>query len=141
MKTSLVTLLLAGAGLLSVQAVSAQEAQSLTEAEETVSANRTRTFAVNVFPTTEKTKMNVMIEKYFNVPLDIKVLDTKGNILSGDVMPKRKKGYWRKFDLNQLPDGVYKFQISNGVETITKEVVLITEPPKSHMMGRVVSIR
>lgn len=141
MKTSVLTLLLAVAGLMSVHAVRAQETQSLTEPEEAVSANRTRTFAVNVFPTVEKTKMNVMIEKYFNVSLNIKVLDAKGNTLSGDVMPKRSKGYWRKFDLNQLPDGVYKFQVSNGVETITKEVVLITEPPKSHTMGRVVSIR
>jgi hypothetical protein len=87
------------------------------------------TFGMNMFPKINSTKMNLLIENQYGIKLHIKLLNEKNEVLYNETIGRKQTKYWRKFDMGQLKDGHYRFEVSNGVETQSREVDLSTKQP------------
>ena len=110
-------------------------------AEEPVeTAAKKKTFAVGMYQTVNTTKMNLMVEKSGANKVYVMLKNEKGEVLYSEMIGKKDAKYWRKFDMSELQDGNYVFEITSGNEKIVKEVNLSTEKPASEP-ERAISIR
>lgn len=88
-----------------------------------------KTFDVGMYRITNSMKVNVMIEKKSGKSLEISLLNEKNEVIYTEYVSKKVNKFAKKFDLEGLADGKYRFEISNGKEKITKEVNLETHQP------------
>lgn len=88
-----------------------------------------KTFDVGMYRITNSMKVNVMIEKTAGKSLEINLLNDKNEVVYTEFVSKKASKFAKKFDLTGLADGMYRFEISNGNEKITREVNLETHQP------------
>src|SRR6218665_19273 len=105
------------AGLFTFSAVSSTE---LTEG---------KTFDVGMYRVVNTMKINVMIAKEEGNWVEIRLKNDKNETIYVEVVNRKAKQFAKKFDLQGLEDGKYRFEISNGKETVTKEINLQTKAP------------
>ena len=86
-------------------------------------------FEVGMYRVVNSMKINLMIEKTEGVWVEIRLKNEKNEVIYTEVVNKRSKNFAKKFDLAGLEDGKYRFEITNGKETIVKEVNLGTRQP------------
>ncbi|GAB3314538.1 hypothetical protein GCM10027299_02760 [Larkinella ripae] len=84
-------------------------------------------FQSGIFTTIDG-KLQIAVQKETTSTVMVQLLDQKGNAVYYQKIGKRQDAIRYKFDVSNLPDGVYQVSISNGVETTTKEVTLATQP-------------
>jgi Secretion system C-terminal sorting domain/Bacterial pre-peptidase C-terminal domain len=89
--------------------------------------------------TTAEGKLNIAIDKETGGSVDIRLTNTKGLLLFAQRLGKNEKGSRMRLDVNQLQDGTYQVEITNGVETTTHNLTLSTKQT-DRPTGRLVAI-
>jgi hypothetical protein len=90
---------------------------------------KAKTFRIGMYQTKGAAKMNIMLEKIIGKSVTITLKNEDGEILNTSTVRKNTESYHGKFDMSELGDGKYTFEISDGHETIRKTVVLDTSKP------------
>ena len=73
----------------------------------------------------EKTNNWIKVdEKVTDKKVKIILKDPSGKVLHQEYVAKNTPSYYGKFDMSQLEDGVYTFEITDGTEKIVKTVNL-----------------
>lgn len=90
---------------------------------------KTKSFQVGMYQSANTLKMNLLIEKAASEKLTVTLRNEKNDIIYSEQVGKKSEKYWRKFDLDGMKDGLYRFEISNGKDKIVKEVELSTDKP------------
>ena len=103
-------------------------------------ASTKKPFAVGMYQTINTMKMNVLIEKTTNKNLYISLKNEKGDVLHKERVGKTNEKYHGKFDLSELEDGKYSFEITDGESKIVKTVNIGTKTPEPSSQDRFISL-
>ena len=87
------------------------------------------TYQVGMFPSVDGTRLNVIIDKASGGHVDIRLKEADGTVLYSQHVGKKEATLRVKLNVSELPDGDYLVEVTNGVETITKNVTLSTKTP------------
>ncbi len=98
-------------------------------ATEPIEKKSDKTFDISMYRIVNSMKVNVMIEKLEGKSVQIYLKNEKNEIIYTEFVGKKTSKFAQKFDLEGLTDGKYRFEITNGKETITKEVNVETHTP------------
>jgi hypothetical protein len=101
---------------------------------------RTKSMGVAIYRSINTAKMNLMIENYIEVPIQVKLMNENKEVLHAEKVGKRLKKYWRKFDMETMKDGLYTFEVSDGFTKITKAFRLETQKVEVKQPARFVSL-
>ncbi|MFC5407743.1 hypothetical protein ACFPMF_00365 [Larkinella bovis] len=126
------------AGLSSIDPIPGDEKENRTSSSPNVS--RTKAMGVAIYRSVNTAKMNLMIENYIEVPIQVTLVNENNEVLHSEKVGKRLKKYWRKFDMETMQDGLYTFQISDGYTHITKSFRLETQKVEVKQPTRFVSL-
>ncbi|WP_020605275.1 hypothetical protein [Spirosoma spitsbergense] len=88
---------------------------------------------------TQAGKLSIALDKEKGGTVSISLKSADGRILYNRHLSKNDQIYRTRLNLNQLEDGVYQVEITNGVETTTQSVTISTQQPATP--NRLVSIR
>jgi hypothetical protein len=77
-------------------------------------------------------KVDVTVQKPENENVRIQLLDSQGIQLASKMISKKNAISRTRFDLNALPDGVYKIVIGDGSTRQVKDVILDTHDADSY---------
>ena len=77
-------------------------------------------------------KVDVTIQKPEHENVRIQLLDARGTQLASKMITKRNAISRTRFDLNALPDGVYKIVVGEGSDRQIKDVILDTHQSDSY---------
>lgn len=83
-------------------------------------------------------KLNIALDKTVGGSVNIALKDANGNTLYVERLGKKATTARVRLNLDELKDGTYQVEITNGVETTTHNVVLST--PQSSSPARVVTL-
>jgi hypothetical protein len=73
--------------------------------------NKNQVFVVEKYPNPVTDRLNVTIEGSIFGPIELQVLDMKGNLVK-KVMVRKEQANWKGFiDVNELAKGVYMFHL------------------------------
>ncbi|GAB3900409.1 T9SS type A sorting domain-containing protein [Spirosoma agri] len=75
--------------------------------------------------------LNIALDKETKGSVSIKLKNTAGKVLFDQYLGKNEKSTRISLNMNELPDGTYQLEISNGVDTSTQTVTLATKLPSS----------
>ena len=78
-------------------------------------------FLVATYPSANPLELWVAIQK--NDPkskIIVRLRDQNNRIVFAETMPRNRDKYRQRFDMSEMADGAYTFQITNGDETIEK---------------------
>ena len=98
-------------------------------------------FEVGVYPKQHTAKLNVMVENHEQKRLNLRLISPKNEVVYQETVGRKTAKYSRKLDLGQLPDGVYQLQVSDGQETVVREVNVSTKKVEPIMPEKLVSVR
>lgn len=98
-------------------------------------------FEVGVYPVQRSSKLHVAVAKHHHKRLNLRLVNPKNEVLYQETVGKHQAKYQRKLDLSTLPDGVYQLQITDGQDTVVREVNLSTSKPEPVQAERFVSLR
>ncbi|GAB3935149.1 T9SS type A sorting domain-containing protein [Larkinella terrae] len=87
------------------------------------------TFQSAVYPMTNSMKVNVCVSKETDSKVNVRLVNSEGQTLANRKLGEGQEVATLRFDLNQLEDGVYKVEISDGTNTEIKTVKLQTSTP------------
>ncbi|WP_018620926.1 hypothetical protein [Spirosoma luteum] len=88
---------------------------------------------------TQSGKLSIALDKEKGGTVSISLKGADGRLLYSQHLGKNEQIYRTRLNLNQLEDGVYQVEITNGVETTTQSVIISTQQPATP--NRLVSIR
>ncbi|WP_420148405.1 hypothetical protein [Spirosoma sp.] len=88
--------------------------------------------------TTVNGKLSIALDKETGGPVDIRLKAANGRVLFSERLGKNEQTYRTRLNLDDLVDGVYQLEITNGVETTTQTITLSTSHPS--LSNRVVSV-
>ncbi|MCE7066373.1 hypothetical protein [Dyadobacter sp. CY326] len=88
--------------------------------------NSCEKFKVGMYRVKNTVSMNLLMEKQKGERVVIRLMDTKGNMLHEEYVPKYLTKYGRKLNFDEIRDGVYTLEISNDSEKIVKSIYLAT---------------
>lgn len=89
-----------------------------------------KTFDVGMYRVMNTMKINVIIAKEQSNWVEIRLKNDKNETIYVEVVNRKTKQFAKKFNLEGLEDGTYRFEITNGKETVVKEVNVQTNSPK-----------
>ncbi|PLK42507.1 hypothetical protein [Emticicia sp. TH156] len=89
-----------------------------------------KTFDVGMYRVLNTMKINVMIAKEQGNWVEIRVKNAKNETIYVEVVNRKATQFAKKFNLEGLEDGAYRFEITNGKDTVVKEVSVQTNSPK-----------
>jgi hypothetical protein len=120
---------LAGAALLILLTIGAAAAQSHAYAHNfekpvPTALYKPHTLKVAVYQVEDTPKFKVHFENHDNSPVVLRIRNAANKVLHEEVVREGK--YVRKFDLVNMADGDYTFEIANGKENISKGIQLQT---------------
>jgi hypothetical protein len=87
------------------------------------------TFQSAVYPMANSMKVSVNVKKETDSKVNIRLVNSEGRTLATKRLGEGHEVSTIRFDLNQLEDGVYKVEISDGANTEVKTVKLETSAP------------
>ncbi|AUD02531.1 T9SS type A sorting domain-containing protein [Spirosoma pollinicola] len=83
-------------------------------------------------------KLHISLDKTIGGRVDIRLIDADGKALYAQHLGKNESGCRVRLNLSDLEDGVYTLEITNGIETTTQSVTIVTQQPT--ISNRVVAI-
>lgn len=92
-------------------------------------ANAKSTFQSAVYPMVNSMKVGVNVNKEKESKVSIRLIDSNGQTLATRRLGKGSESTNLRFDLNNLEDGVYTVEISDGASKEVKMVKLQTNIP------------
>jgi len=106
---------------------------------------RTRSFGVGMFPKKGAPVMNLLIDNYSNKSISIRLKDKKGNVYYMEMLGKKRRRSWLKFNMSEMKDAVYQVIVFNGKDKIVKEInlrtVAVPLPEPQMEQQRLISMR
>ncbi|WP_138991748.1 T9SS type A sorting domain-containing protein [Larkinella sp. C7] len=87
------------------------------------------TYQSVVYPVVNTSKIRVNVNKDKNAKINVTLKNETGEILASERLGKGHESSAIRFDLNQLQDGIYQVEISDGNTKQVKEVKLQTSSP------------
>ncbi|MBD2755010.1 hypothetical protein [Spirosoma validum] len=94
-------------------------------------------FKTGIYSTVTGT-LRVSVDKETGGKVDVRLKNADGKTLYTQHLSKNDRNCRLLLNLNDLEDGVYQLEITNGVETTTQNVTLLTKLPSTP--NRIVSI-
>ena len=88
---------------------------------------------------TQSGKLAIALDKEKGGTVSISLKSTDGRILYSQHLGKNDQTYRSRLNLNQLEDGVYQVEITNGIETTTQNVTISTQKPATP--DRLISVK
>jgi hypothetical protein len=85
-----------------------------------------KSFNLGLYQIQNSSKVSLAIVKAAASRMTLLIKDAQGNILHREVIGKGKESYKRNFNLQEMGDGTYYFEMISDVETVTKKVNLST---------------
>ncbi len=82
-----------------------------------------------MFPSANKTTLNVLVEKEMGNRVEIRVKDAYGAVLHTEHLTKKEGKFWSKLNLSELANGTYRVEVTNGTETTAKDITISTVAP------------
>lgn len=79
--------------------------------------------------TTTSGNLNIAVDKETGGSVDIRLKNAEGKVLFTRYLSKQERTCRLKLNLNDLADGTYQLEITNGAETTTQTVTLSTNQP------------
>ena len=76
----------------------------------------------------ENWKVNLRLAIRRPERITITVKDPGNTVLYRELLRKTTRRYWRKFDFKGSQPGVYQFEISDGCQTIVRQVEVVDMP-------------
>lgn len=76
-------------------------------------------------------KLSIAVDKEKGGSVDIRLINTAGRALFTQHLSRQERICRLKLNLNDLEDGIYQLEITNGAETTTQTVTLSTNHPAS----------
>jgi hypothetical protein len=89
--------------------------------------NTCEKFRVGMYRVRNTMSMNLMMEKEKGEKVAIRLIDSKGNLIHEEFVPKYVTKTGRKISFDEMGDGVYTLEISNDTEKIVKSIYLSTK--------------
>ncbi|MVM38606.1 T9SS type A sorting domain-containing protein [Spirosoma sp. HMF3257] len=83
-------------------------------------------------------QLNIALDKETGGAVDVRLKAASGKVLYTQHLGKNERNFRVRLNLNELADGIYQVEVSNGLETTTQNVTISTQQPQSP--GRVISI-
>jgi hypothetical protein len=83
--------------------------------------------AVGMYQIENTMKMSLAVHNKTSKAVTISLKNAEGEEIYNEIVGKSYSSYKRAFDLAGLADGTYRFEISNGANSITKEVSINTQ--------------
>ena len=80
---------------------------------------------------TQTGKLNIALDKETGGPVDIRLKDATGKVLYSQHLGKNEHGCRVRLNLNDLEDGAYQVEVTNGVETTTQNITISTNQPST----------
>lgn len=96
---------------------------------------RTKTMSMVIYPNPDHTKMHLVVENHIEVPLYVSFV-SDGQLLYSQKMGKRMKRFHQPFDMQNLPDGDYQIEVSDGANKVVKPFHIGTKKPANADSGR-----
>lgn len=87
------------------------------------------TYQTSIYGSADGTKLNVAIDKQTGGRVDIRLVDSKGNVLFQQVIHSNQSTYRGRLVVSDLPAGTYQLEISNGVDTTVRTVQIAAITP------------
>lgn len=84
-----------------------------------------------VYPSQFEPVINVVVQKEEGSVVLVRIKTKLGETLAERAVGRGKEKVAMKFRLNELPDGMYRVEITNGRDVMTKEIKLSTQPQES----------
>ena len=79
--------------------------------------------------TTATGKLQIALDKQTGGAIDIRLKNAEGNVVYRQHVGKNESKFRTRLNMDELPDGVYQVEVTNGVETTTHAVTLSTNQP------------
>lgn len=79
--------------------------------------------------TTAEGKLQIALDKQPTGAVDIQLVSAEGKVLFAQRVAKKETVARLRLTLSDLPDGLYRVRVSNGVEETTYSVTLATPQP------------
>ncbi|QHV94341.1 T9SS type A sorting domain-containing protein [Spirosoma endbachense] len=76
-------------------------------------------------------KLQIALDKETGGAVDIRLKNADGKVLFYQRVGKNEKTSRIRLNLNELQDGAYRVEVTNGVETSTQIVTLSTQQPSA----------
>lgn len=76
-------------------------------------------------------QLNIAVDKEKGGSVDIRLKNTEGRVLFTQHLGRQERICRLKLNLNDLADGLYQLEITNGAETTTQTITLSTNHPVS----------
>ena len=74
-------------------------------------------------------KLNIALDKQAGGPVDIQLKSSDGRLLYSQHLGKKETAFRTRLNLDDLTDGVYVLEITNGVETTRQTIKIKTQQP------------
>ncbi len=81
--------------------------------------------------TTVSGQLSIALNKEIGGAVDIRLKNAGGTVLYSQHLGKNESQYRTRLNMNELPDGTYQVEISNGVETTTHTITIATQQPST----------
>lgn len=88
--------------------------------------NTCEKFEVGMYRIKNTVSMNVMMEKEKGQKVTIRLIDTQGQVVHEEFVPKYLTKAGRRLNFSEMRDGDYTLEISNDDEKIVKSIHLST---------------
>lgn len=89
------------------------------------------TYQTAVYPSTSQSVINVMLEKGEGGPVHISFKNKAGETMAVQTVGRNKDRVSMKFRIDELPDGQYSVEVSNGRDVTSKQITIATRPEAS----------
>lgn len=86
--------------------------------------------------TSSNGKLNIALDKQTGGPVSVQFKTVDGKVLYSQHVGKNERTYRQRLDLNELTDGTYVVEITNGVETTRQTISISTTNPTTP--GRII---
>ena len=74
-------------------------------------------------------KLNIALDKQVGGSVNVQLKTVSGEVLYNQYIGKNERTFRRRLDLNELTDGTYVVEITNGVETTRQTISISTKNP------------
>lgn len=85
-----------------------------------------KSFNLGLYQIQNSSKVSLAIAKAPTSRMTLLIRDAESNVLHREIIGKGKESYKRSFNLGQMGDGTYYFELNANGETVTKKVSLST---------------
>lgn len=98
--------------------------------ETSVNANKANNFAIGMYQSVGTLDMHLTLDKIAGKTVSVLIKDKTGKVIHTEKIAKNARSYHGKFDLQELNDGTYTIEITDGTDTITRTININSAKPQ-----------